>query len=290
MKTNLIVGIYVILAVSIFATIAFADNPIKLIVNNREIKPDVVPQVINGRIVVPVRLIAEALGAEVQWDEKQRIVRLNLGEIPQSIRERWQYPKPGGGERTLGYLGREVNFLLPVVATLNDFLAKQQIDSLYTEKGDVSQTLLVRYEILDSGRTDGGMWYSDTGAYRIISRLYYSVIQLDEGYPAYTIRAYEQKGPDGNIGGCHENLRVVDSWYEDVMFVIRPKGDVADVQKNYAEGRTTYFKGQQGWYVDESATQVLNKEELKEMPILFDYPLPPADGDYTLIKRHGGYN
>jgi len=138
---------------------------------------------------------------------------------------------------------------------------------------------------LDSGRTDGGLSYSDTGAYKIVSRLYYSEIQQKEGYPTYVVRAYEQKAPDGGLSGSHENPKVAKSWYEDVMFVISPKGDVADVKRDEALGRTTYIKGQQGWYVDESATQVLKKEELKEMPILFDLPLPPADYAYVLIKQ-----
>jgi hypothetical protein len=264
---------------------AFAANPIKLIVNGQEIKPDVPPQIINGRTMVPIRWVAEALGADVQWDEQQRIVRVDFGELPQSIQEKWQYPKPDGGELTLGYLGRQAGFLLPVVATLNDFLAKQQIDSLYSGQGTANQTVLVRYEILDSGRTDGGMNYSDAGAYELTCRLYYSEIQPEEGYPPYIIRAYEQKGPGGRLGGSHENLKVVRSWYEDVMFVVRPKGDIADVQRDDAKGRTTWVKGRQGWYVDESATQVLKKGELKQMPILFDYPLPPAGYNYTLMKQ-----
>ena len=97
-------------------TVGFAASPIKLIVNGQEIKPDVPPQLINGRTIVPVRCVAEALGADVQWDEQQRIVRVDFGELPQSIQEKWQYPKPDGGELTLGYLGRQAGFLLPVVA------------------------------------------------------------------------------------------------------------------------------------------------------------------------------
>ncbi len=45
-----------------------ADNPIKLIVNGKEIQCDVPPQVINGRTMVPARFVAEPLGAKVEWD------------------------------------------------------------------------------------------------------------------------------------------------------------------------------------------------------------------------------
>ena len=50
----------------------FAASPIKLIVNGQEIKPDVPPQIINGRTMVPVRWVAEALGANVQWDANNK--------------------------------------------------------------------------------------------------------------------------------------------------------------------------------------------------------------------------
>lgn len=285
MKKEWLAVIGVVVLVTVIASAAFAANPIKLIVNGQEINPDVPPQLINSRTMVPIRWVAEALGADVQWDEQQRTVKIYFGKLPQSIEEKWQYPKPGGGELTLGYLGRQAGFLLPVVATLNDFLAKQQIDSLYSGQGNANQTVLVRYEILDSGRTDGGMNYSDTGAYRVTCRLYYSEIQPEEGYPPYIIRAYEQKVPDGSLGGSHKEPKVVRSWYEDVMFVVRPKGDIADVQRDDAKGRTTWVKGRQGWYVDERATEVLKKEELKEMPILFDYPLQPEGYNYTLVKQ-----
>jgi len=90
-----IVGIVVL--VGIFATVAFADNPIKLIVNGQEIKPDVPPQIINGRVMVPVRWVAEALGANVWWDEQNMAVVVsyskevttesNIGLISQYLRK-----------------------------------------------------------------------------------------------------------------------------------------------------------------------------------------------------------
>jgi hypothetical protein len=58
------------------ATASAADT-IHLIVNGKEITPDVPPQVINGRTMVPARHIAEALGANVNWDESSRSVYIN---------------------------------------------------------------------------------------------------------------------------------------------------------------------------------------------------------------------
>lgn len=56
------------------AGLGLAAQPIRLVVNGREVKTDVPPQVVNGRVLVPLRFIAEALGAEVGWDDKTRTV------------------------------------------------------------------------------------------------------------------------------------------------------------------------------------------------------------------------
>lgn len=51
------------------SAMAFADQPIHLIVNGAEISfPDAPPQLINDRVMVPARPLAEALGATVEWD------------------------------------------------------------------------------------------------------------------------------------------------------------------------------------------------------------------------------
>lgn len=51
-----------------------AAGKIGLSVNGREIDADVPPRVVEGRIVAPVRFIAEALGADVKWDAVQKAV------------------------------------------------------------------------------------------------------------------------------------------------------------------------------------------------------------------------
>ncbi|MHB8986513.1 MAG: stalk domain-containing protein [Eubacteriales bacterium] len=61
-------------------------GPIKLVVNGREIKPDVPPQLINGRTMAPVRWVAEALEADVKWDEQNNTVIITKKEtVPESV-------------------------------------------------------------------------------------------------------------------------------------------------------------------------------------------------------------
>lgn len=46
----------------------FAQQPIKLIINGKQIQCDVPPQNISGRVLVPARYVAENLNASVDWD------------------------------------------------------------------------------------------------------------------------------------------------------------------------------------------------------------------------------
>lgn len=49
---------------------------IRLIIDGKEIFAEPVPQVVYGDIMVPVRVIADALGAKVEWDGDARILRI----------------------------------------------------------------------------------------------------------------------------------------------------------------------------------------------------------------------
>ncbi|MBP1930566.1 copper amine oxidase N-terminal domain-containing protein [Ammoniphilus resinae] len=57
--------------------LAFGATPIQLIVNGQTVSADVTPEIKNDRVMVPLRVAAEALGADVQWNEKQRTVNIN---------------------------------------------------------------------------------------------------------------------------------------------------------------------------------------------------------------------
>lgn len=49
---------------------------VKLIMNGQEIMSDVPAQIIGGRTMVPLRLITETMGGEVEWDEKNYTVTI----------------------------------------------------------------------------------------------------------------------------------------------------------------------------------------------------------------------
>ncbi len=59
----------------LFSGISFAaPKVVKLVVDGKEIHSDVPPQIIEGRTMIPARYLAEALGAKVEWDEKNQTV------------------------------------------------------------------------------------------------------------------------------------------------------------------------------------------------------------------------
>lgn len=57
---------------------------IKIMVDGKEIKSDVHPQIIHGRTFVPIRTVAEALNASVDWDEKNNTVVIATYKAPVS--------------------------------------------------------------------------------------------------------------------------------------------------------------------------------------------------------------
>lgn len=52
----------------------------KALVDGKEVTLDVAPIIVNGRTLVPVRFISEALGAEVGWDGATRTASITLGD------------------------------------------------------------------------------------------------------------------------------------------------------------------------------------------------------------------
>ena len=68
-----------LLIVAIGSLAVLASNPITITVNGRIIQSDVPPQIIGGRTMVPLRAVAEALGADVQWDGNTNTVIITSG-------------------------------------------------------------------------------------------------------------------------------------------------------------------------------------------------------------------
>lgn len=87
---------------------AYADQPIAIIVNGQTIQSEVDPIAVDGRVLVPTRVIAEALGADVQWDPVNNAVVITTNQAPPSnytpstplstdtVGSSWDNPIPAG--------------------------------------------------------------------------------------------------------------------------------------------------------------------------------------------------
>lgn len=109
-KTWIILGLAALLTTST-AVVQAADS-IKLLVNGKEIKADVAPRIVEGRVMVPLRWVSEALGArDVHWDASKRQVSLSS--------------KSGGGQIWEGEFEQELDSYFGVQA-VNRYLVSLQ--------------------------------------------------------------------------------------------------------------------------------------------------------------------
>lgn len=76
-----------VLMLIILSTAAFAkDEPIKIYVNKDIIPSDQAPIIKNSRVLVPLRVIAENLGAQVSYVAKEKRVNIEKGEMKITVR------------------------------------------------------------------------------------------------------------------------------------------------------------------------------------------------------------
>ena len=68
------------LSMLLVPALAGAETSIRLVVDGVEVQTDVPPVLEAGRVLVPVRAVAEALGFEVAWDQATRTATLTKGD------------------------------------------------------------------------------------------------------------------------------------------------------------------------------------------------------------------
>lgn len=73
------------------------SGQIQILVNGRLIYPDVPPQLVDGRTLVPVRFVAEALGASVNWDGASQTVIIGSSSGPAAPHSPPVQPAQDGG-------------------------------------------------------------------------------------------------------------------------------------------------------------------------------------------------
>ncbi|QRG70224.1 copper amine oxidase N-terminal domain-containing protein [Brevibacillus choshinensis] len=81
---KIVSGLLVGAIVSTAAAVSAAP-PITLVMNGQAGKPNEAAQIVNGRAFVPVRAVAEELGAVVKWDPAERSVYVSSGEQEKAV-------------------------------------------------------------------------------------------------------------------------------------------------------------------------------------------------------------
>jgi len=191
-KWFFVIGV-VVLSVITFSNVSLADNPIKLIINGKEIKTDVLPQIIDGRAMVPVRWFAEGFNADVQWDEENKSILINAPKLDLLQRqvdllERSMAPKtPREAVERWAEGIKERNGALQY-AVLSPEL-KEQKRSYYEDCGwvtGVSSPWVESYEIFKENELEKGLW-----EYEVIFKMMTSTGEA--GTNAYKVAVKEYK-------------------------------------------------------------------------------------------------
>jgi hypothetical protein len=76
-------GVCLALLLAFFGSVALAQDNIKIYVDGKQVVSDVQPRIIDGRTMVPIRFVAEALGAKVEWDGISKKVSIATVKPPQ---------------------------------------------------------------------------------------------------------------------------------------------------------------------------------------------------------------
>ena len=76
MRKRIFLLVLALLLLGTLIASAQGSSPVKIMLNGVELASDVAPIIVNGRVLVPVRVIAEKFGAKVEWDPESYTVHI----------------------------------------------------------------------------------------------------------------------------------------------------------------------------------------------------------------------
>lgn len=165
-KLMIVIICAIVLSVSVVLG-AFAASTIKIFVNDKEIITDVQPQIIQGRVMVPLRWVVQALGANVKWDNETKTVKIQM-EDQDSI----TLSESDNGKKITLTKGQSLHLNLPGnQSTGYSWIYARELDQLVLKETNheyLSDSTLVgaggtdnwEYRAIDSGTTTLSLWYS----------------------------------------------------------------------------------------------------------------------------------
>ena len=81
-KVRWAIVVVVVAAIITLSNIVLAgavEQAIKIVINGKAIQAESGPILMEGQLFVPIRLVAEELGAQVKWDDEKRVVTIQSG-------------------------------------------------------------------------------------------------------------------------------------------------------------------------------------------------------------------
>lgn len=244
-----------LIALLLCAGTALATSPeIAIYLDRRPLDLPVPAKLVDGRTMVPLRAVAEALGVQVDWLPTNEGGVVHLSSYP------LHFSPPVGWGSAMSFRSTPANpQALGANAALIQYLAAQQANSLTGES-----PTLVRFELLD---LRDGCFYPPppdladwcAGGFQFAVRLYYSEY-ADQAFPL-GVAAYQRVNEGDSRGWSGVERAPSRSWYEDQTLWVRPVGE------SLVTGDLTHAivqHGRAGWAVDESSRSLVQSVELDQ--------------------------
>lgn len=80
MKKTRMAWLFLLAAMLAIPTKGFAGAPVRLFIRGSYVEGDVAPRIVENRSLVPLRLISEALGYDVAWNDADRSIRITQND------------------------------------------------------------------------------------------------------------------------------------------------------------------------------------------------------------------
>lgn len=76
----LVLGLVLGLMLSLGSMAVAAPTQISIVLDGQLLEPDAAPIMVDGQVMVPLRFVAESLGASVRWNEVTQTVYIDTGK------------------------------------------------------------------------------------------------------------------------------------------------------------------------------------------------------------------
>ena len=290
MKRKLFTAILAGTLIVSLSTIAFAGGSIKMFYNGQEVKADTNPININSRIYMPVRALAEAMGAKVSWDKESNQVNITGNDQSMQIAHLELALAPKSSLDAVNSWAKAVQGRNGAwqYAVMTPDLKKKSYDDFVSMNWSTgtSSPWVKSFEVTEQGKLDDNdtrysvkfTWTDSTNA-TSESTQYVTVKNIDGTWLVDSIKNLDLKGKITKVNTSGENL--IDS-----IFVEGSKTEAAYEQGTalLVEG-TKIFKGNTSTELNADALKVGTEVEVffKDGPMIMIYPPQAAAAEIRVF-------